>query len=509
MRLAACRKSRSWRAAVSAAAWPTAVSSILMAVALSGCASHAGRANQPVSLADGRVTVAVPAGSARVSGRGSPARQADHPWLRQLAASEKVMVTGRLAKAGLTVTFHLRPRGLPAGAVPFLARQDPQTGRWIPLPSHYRRRAGTVAARITGPAVVAPLAWYINGLTALVKGAVLGMFGFGGTGSYPECSSYDITVTDSHPASHPAIGTCAQSSGPGRAEIKLADLRPYPLDITYPYTRPGPDGAPGSSATTTSSGLLVTLWTLGTPHGHVLVPGFGSTDITISLAAGATAQITSSLDRPAFNAAMLDVGLHLADTLGAAPEFVVKALDAADCARDYFRVSSAGTLTEPVAEDAGDTALKCVSAALTGTAAIVAAGVTIAASLVVAVISTAWALIDTALGQATHTLTVHNPATTCPSAAAVRQVMLSQPEWNSASFTVSPQVKCLGPYVGALAYASPGDGASIILEQEPQGLTYLVAGSGPICTSNPAEVEPGQVIYIPPKYSQAFPCLKV
>jgi hypothetical protein len=460
-----------------------------------------------VSLAGGRVTIESPVGPARVSGRESPAHLADHPWLRQLAASEKIIVTGRLAKAGMTVTFHLRSRALPAGTIPFLARRDPQTGRWIPLPSSYHRPAGTITALITRPATVAPLAWFPSALTALVKGAVLGMFGFGGTGSYPECSTYDITVTDSHPGSHPAVGTCAQSSGTGRAQVKIADLRPYPLDVSYPYTPPGPDGTAGSTATTSSSDALVTLWTLGTPAGHVLLPGFGNTDITIPLAAGATAQITSSLDGPAFEAAMINVALHLADELGAAPKYVVKALDAANCARDYFHVATAATLTEPVAENAASTALECVSVALKGHLAVVAAGVTLAATLIVTVISATWALIDTALGQATHTLTVHNPTAACPSAAAIRQVLLTQPEWNSGSFTVSPHVTCFGPYVRALALASPGDGAAIILEQEPQGLTYLVAGSGPLCTTNPAEVEPGQIIYIPPEYSQDFSCI--
>lgn len=118
MRLAAGRKSRSLRAAVMTGGCRAVIGAVLTAAALSGCASHADGADQPVSLAGGRVTVASPAGPARVSGRESPAHLADHPWLRQLAASEKIMVTGRLAKAGMTVTFHLRSRALAAGTIP-------------------------------------------------------------------------------------------------------------------------------------------------------------------------------------------------------------------------------------------------------------------------------------------------------------------------------------------------------------------------------------------------------
>jgi hypothetical protein len=95
----------------------------------------------------------------------------------------------------------------------------------------------------------------------------------------------------------------------------------------------------------------------------------------------------------------------------------------------------------------------------------------------------------------------------CPSAAAVRQILETQIYWRHTAFTLSPDVTCIGPYVVAAASNSSGSGARVLLKQEPTGLRYLVAGSGPICTIIRSDAEPGQLVYIPPQYGHALLCL--
>jgi len=95
----------------------------------------------------------------------------------------------------------------------------------------------------------------------------------------------------------------------------------------------------------------------------------------------------------------------------------------------------------------------------------------------------------------------------CPSAAAVRQVLETQVYWRHTAFTLSPDVTCIGPYVVAAASNSSGSGARVLLKQEPTGLRYLVAGSGPICTIVRSDAKPGQLVYIPPQYGHALLCL--
>ena len=95
----------------------------------------------------------------------------------------------------------------------------------------------------------------------------------------------------------------------------------------------------------------------------------------------------------------------------------------------------------------------------------------------------------------------------CPSAAAVRQALETQAYWRQTAFTLSADVTCIGPYVVATASNSSGSGARVLLRQGHGGLRYLVAGSGPICTIVRSDAEPGQLVYIPPKYGHALLCL--
>ena len=116
---------------------------------------------------------------------------------------------------------------------PFLASLDRATGRWTALPGSYDRKSGVVSARIPADPVVAPLGWLGSPIASMLQGAFLSIFGLSGTGIYPQCSSYDVPITDSHPAGA-TIGFCAQPAGSSQVLVKLASMRPYPVDVTYP-----------------------------------------------------------------------------------------------------------------------------------------------------------------------------------------------------------------------------------------------------------------------------------
>jgi hypothetical protein len=122
-------------------------------------------------------------------------------------------------------------------------------------------------------------------------------------------------------------------------------------------------------------------------------------------------------------------------------------------------------------------------------------------------ITTAFAVVAALLSACSAGGSQHDRTTPCPSAEAVRRVLENQDYWRHTKFTVSRDVTCVGPYVVAGASNSSGSGARVLLEQEATGLRYLIAGSGPICTVVRSDAEPGQLVYIPPRYGHALLCV--
>lgn len=468
-----------------------------------GCSARSEH-DRTEKLAHG-VTITAPDSAARIRATASRAGVRNQRALRQLAPAERLTAAGRLPDGGVILTFRVDARKVAPGTRPFLATLDKATGQWAPVPSSYDRATGAISARVRHLSVWAPFGWVNSKIAAMLKGALLSIFGFGGTGEYPQCSAYDVAVTDSHP-SPPVIGACAHSVAGGEVQVKLANIRPYMLDVSYPYSSADAQGSGGSSASTQSPDLFVKLWTAAAENGHVLLPGFGEADITFPLSPGESAEITTRLDGQAFRAAMLEAAVRVATQLGGKGKEIIDALDSSSCALDYLHLGAASSLTEQNAQDFGGTAFECVSSVLPDSAGLIATGITLAASLIVQAISASWSLIDSALGNGRHTLTVQ--ISPCPSAATVKQAVEAQaPYWRQTEFTISANVTCVGPYVSADAFNSAGSGARVLLEQVSAGLRFLVSGSGPTCTTNPAHVLPEQIVYIPPKYGDALHCV--
>lgn len=122
-------------------------------------------------------------------------------------------------------------------------------------------------------------------------------------------------------------------------------------------------------------------------------------------------------------------------------------------------------------------------------------------------IITAFSVIGALLSACSAADSQHDRTPSCPSAATVRHVLENQDYWRHTTFSVLPNVTCVGPYVVAGAFNNSGSKARVLLEQEATGLRFLVSGSGPICTIVRSDAEPGQLIYIPPRYGHALLCL--
>jgi len=474
-----------------------AAAGALASVALGACSAPPAP-DRNVTLAHGLITVTAPASAPTVRAIPSSEHVRHSRALTQLAPAERLVAAGRLPPGGAVLTFHVDPREVKQGARPFLASLDPGTGQWMPVPSRYDPATSAISARVTHFSVWAPFSWVNSQIAAMAKGALLSIFGFGGTGGYPQCDNYDVTVTDSHPGGT-SVGACAQTVADGKVEVRLGNIRPYLLDVTYPYA---PDG--GSSVKTQSPDLFVRLWTAGAGDGHVLLPGFGSADIDFPLSPGDSAQLTTRLDGEAFRAAMLESAVRVAVQLGGKAKQIIDALDKASCALDYLHLGAASTLTEQNAEDFGSTAFECVSSVLPESAGLVATAITLAASVIVDAISASWAIIDNALGDAQHVLTVQVSA--CPSAAEITRAVAAQNSlWQPGSDTILAKgIICVGPYVQAI-FQYPYGGGRVLLQQQPAALKFLAMGTGPICTS--VKGDGSGYLYVPPRYGRVLNCI--
>ena len=339
-----------------------------------------------------------------------------------LAPAEHVTAAGKLAAGSNAVlTFYVKA---PAGTTPFLASLDEATGQWVPAPSSYDPRTGAVSARVPHFSVWAPLDWISSEVLSFLKGAFLSTFGFGSFGAYPQCGSYDVAVTDSHPAGA-AIGACAQMAGDGEATVRLANIRPYMVDVTYPYSQAsGPSGLGGSHVTYDQADPFVQLWTANAAKGEFLLSGFGDADINLPLPHPVT--ITTRLDGEAFQAAMLELAIRTAAHLTRKASDMVRSLDQLACGYNLLVQALHAGLTPKWAEGSGAAAFGCVAAFLKKESQpdLLVGGVTLAAAMIVSVISAGWSVIDSAMGNADHVLTVTPPATASPQPSSSYQVWI-------------------------------------------------------------------------------------
>lgn len=379
-----------------------------MLVACSASPPH----DTTVTLAHG-LTVTLGGRTPKVSAEAGPTSVAA-ALVRQLpvkllAPAEQVTITGMPPAGSAILTWHLNPGMLSPRMTPFLASLDQATGRWTALPSNYDRKSGVVSARIPADPVVAPLGWLGSPIASMLQGAFLSIFGLSGTGIYPQCSSYDVPITDSHPAGT-TIGFCAQPAGSSQVLVKLASMRPYPVDVIYP------------AGTSVSPSVLSRVIAPGS--GRAILPGLDHLNAVLPLHAGNSTQIAVRLDGAAVAAGLVGVAETLASQLGGKPKAILDAFENTKCfAHAVWVLDSVTDPTLQDAQDAGSTILECAGQALENSknvAAIIGTAVIFAASLAADAIFATWATIEKLMRDADHVLTVQRPAL------ATHKVYLSQ-----------------------------------------------------------------------------------
>lgn len=395
----------------------------LVAAALTGCsgASQPSRTARTVQVTRG-VTVTfpkVPSGARlpkitahpapdTTAALAKPVRVAGHRFpsaLTVLAPAQHLAAFGPLPAGGVILSFHLDPRRVPAGTIPFLASLDTATGRWVPVASSYNRATGVVSARVTHFSLWAPLGWLKSVIASALKGALVSLFGLAGIGAAPSCGGQPVTVTDSRP--NGGVGACAEANGNGQTLAKIVDQRPYPIDVLYPPSAqvdvPSTDAFAQFGETITN---LVSNW-----HDRVLLPGGGEADATIAIPAGRQAQFATEADTEAYLFGILGTGVRvLAEIGGGLQLHIVKALlDALDkttCLRDEVQAAQTATLSLATAENIGSVGFECIASAAKGIGGAIFTLATLAGSLITELVSGIWAAIDTAVGNADHLLTV-------------------------------------------------------------------------------------------------------
>jgi hypothetical protein len=355
-----------------------------------------------VTLAHG-LTVTLRGGTPKISAGPGPtsvtASLVRRLPVKLLAPVEQVTIAGKLPAGGAILTWRLNPKMLAPGMTPFVASLNRATGQWTALPGSYNRKIGAISARIPADPVVVPLGWIGSEIASMLQGALLSIFGLSGTGVYPQCSSYDVPITDSQPAGA-TIGFCAQPAGSSQVLVKLASMRPYPMDVTYP------------AGTSVSPSVLSRIIVPGS--GRAILSGLDHIDAVLPLNPGSSTRVTVRLDGSALAAGLLGVAETLASNLGGKPKAILDAFENTKCFAHAVLVLD--SVTEPSlrdAQDAGSTILECAGQALENSkkvGAIIGTAVIFAASLAGDAIFAAWGTIDKLMHDSDHVLTIQWPA---------------------------------------------------------------------------------------------------
>lgn len=392
---------------------------VLAAAVTASCSGSPPAAAHTVSVAPG-VTVTL-AGGVKVTAKAVPGVTASltrevsvnsgkrPSLLTVLAAAQHLTASGRLPHGGAVITFHVSPRKVAAGSVPFLASLDPATGRWIPAPSKYNRETGEVSARVTHFSVWVPLDWLRARMAALLKGALLSLLSLAGTGTPPSCEGAPLPVADSRP--HGGVGACAQPDGSADALVKVVNERAYPVDLLYPPdARVRPPVADPFALLGAEMTSIASRW-----HYRLLLPGGGEADPVTALPVGQRTQFATQFDGEAWTLGILGTAINVlvqitpgagAETAGA----LIDALGKAHCLAEVVDTAQTATLSLATAQNLGSTALDCLAAAAKGAGGLILTAATIIGSLATDLVSGVWAATDTLLGNTTHVLTVQRPA---------------------------------------------------------------------------------------------------
>jgi hypothetical protein len=470
-------------------AWPAPVCVIVvLAGILAACSGGRQMSSRTVTPAPG-VDVRLPAGSAAVTAVSVPAATSSLTApihlpggpvvpnaITVVAPARHLAIRGHFPAGGVDLTFRVRAGAVSPGTSPFLASQDPGTGRWTPVQSTYNAAAGTVSARVTHFSTWAVLDWARPEIEGILRGALSDIFdpAVSGPGG-PDCGSAStsgdvITVSDSQPSE--AIGACAQVAGQSQVTAKVADHRAYPVDLNYPH---GSRVSPPSADVFTQLGADLNNL-VPARHNWVVLPGNTEADVTLALASGNSAMITTEMDDVAYLTAILGTGLSAlalaTGKLAVTTAFVLDKLAKGACLRDLVHDSLSAPLSQQSAESLGSLGFECVfAAAKLGAAGVVAAVAGIISSLASQVLATIWRFVDIDRGNASHVLTLSRSAA-CPSSAQLLAVWDAAPaslrdSWAAPGLNISgfQGISCWSSWVVTAPIAQTGNGIFVFSQQ--------------------------------------------
>jgi len=384
-----------------------------------------------------------------------------------LATPRHLEASGPLPRGGVVLSFRVDPETVRAGSSPFLASLDAATRTWVPVRSSYDAATGVVSARVTHFSIWAPFDWVKSAIAAMLKGAIVSLFGTGGLGSAPSCSGQPVTLTDTRPQD--GIAACAQASG-DQVMAKIVNQRPYPVDLLYPptarvqvppaslFSRLGEDINNFDSAY----------------HRRVLMLAGAEADATLAMPGRQPAEFTTEVDSEAYLLGVLETGVQVllkVDVLGGSQtaKNLLDTLGQSQCLQDAAQTSQSPTLTLAIAESIGSTAFDCLAALAKGISDALFTVATLAASLIVELVAGIWGAIDSVTGGATHHLYLERTAVTpaCSAGALFQAAVAGQ------HFNPSPRGYPHGAGPGPGAYDQHCyDGWAIALISHPDvGLT--------------------------------------
>jgi hypothetical protein len=159
----------------------------------------------------------------------------------------------------------------------------------------------------------APFTWVVSQIRAWVRSEIGNVLGVG-TAAEPSCGTASgVVVSDSNP-SHHTIGACAEpapAAAAGTVIIQVANLRGYPVDLSYPASAGGTCGEYGRCVQVRpdGDGWLKVGAALSPGRSKALLPGSSTATVIAGIPGGQAVTLRTAVDEPAMFMAFLEVGV--------------------------------------------------------------------------------------------------------------------------------------------------------------------------------------------------------
>jgi hypothetical protein len=456
----------------------------------------------------------------------------------------RVDLSGRQPTKPLRLSLNLPPGFRPPSATPiFVASVQSGGSAATLLPAEYDPAVGRVVVELPHLSLFTPVWLDVEQLAEQLAesftGVAKGLFAL--RAPRPSCSDEDkISLPDGRvvefgPApwrgdADPDIYGCLSPEGSGSIALQVTDNRPTGFSFEAPdgatVTTSLPQRAADNQGLGALTRVLYDVSTAGTATDRHLLTALATATIHIPVTRLPT-HLTLRADGGLALVGALQFGASelLAVLTGGGSGAVNKALlakDAADCVLGGIAaLDGVGGNDQEYFAAATKLALDCLARAIKATGGtlnpFVGAAVSVLTLIVSAGIGALYALLDVTLRPFFQADTVDVPillgarASEPPPCPAAPQVLdaavkyLAENGYRPRTPAVfAGSLRCAGPYVAA-GLVSPDfpDGLRVLLRQGPDGLRALKTGTGPLCSSDPAD----GVVVVPRRYLSTLDCI--